>query len=462
MLKNKAKIFTVDPAPVGGMSESYERKRMGYKDVKGFKKSIPTRLFETAWKFESKRPQELKDDGVKYIAGMYGPLSLMICIAASFTVSLLPAHNVLIHPNYWYESMFSIIPFSLFTASLSAVGMKVVLNPFNKSTFKVAIDLFIFTKATEIIVYCSIHVIWTTILGYFEPFPGRPTIAQYLSLIALCARLWHLIPKALRSDPEFKRRCKFYFYRGLYNIFTTMQLVWMTALLEYFYEHFRDVQWTIALIVVIKKAINERISDYLTNKCASPETLSQSKFNARISINIAYSFWMAISLATTSTSATSHVFLGINFFIDMALCYKVIRLDRKSTRSDQATEKKQCLRKEALTELILNEIVEVMAPVAFILSYTIAYHGPNKDILGNVGCEIWNYQKVEDLYSFLVPVVEMALIDSGSIMLAGILLWWFCRINIIREYCVLMNTYWVYFSVSGGAYVIAVSIIYTK
>ena len=53
--------------------------------------------------------------------------------------------------------------------------------------------------------------------------------------------------------------------------------------------------------------------------------------------------------------------------------------------------------KKKYREKILNEIVEVMAPVVFISSYTIAYHGPNKDILGNVGCKIWNYQKVEDL-----------------------------------------------------------------
>ena len=40
-----------------------------------------------------------------------------------------------------------------------------------------------------------------------------------------------------------------------------------------------------------------------------------------------------------------------------------------------------------------------------------AYFGPNKDKIGNVGCEVWHFKKIERLQESLIPVAEMALID---------------------------------------------------
>ena len=142
----------------------------------------------------------------------------------------------------------------------------------------------------------------------------------------------------------------------------------------------------------------------------------------------------------------------------MILCYKAIRMDGKISGEHRNVNERQNKQKEILAELVLNEIVEVLVPIAFIASFSLAYYGPNKNILGNVGCSIWHYKKIDDLHAFLMPVAEMALLDSASVMLAGMSLWWFCHISIWKEYCRIIKQYWTYLALRGGTFIAVVSI----
>ena len=113
------------------------------------------------------------NDVFKNIHSLYGPLALLILTSASFSVALIPVHNVITHPEYWYEIIFSSFSSSFFMASCCVIGLETVLNPFNNRILQVFFDLFITFKLTEILMCCSIHIIWSTILRYIEPFPHR-------------------------------------------------------------------------------------------------------------------------------------------------------------------------------------------------------------------------------------------------------------------------------------------------
>ena len=221
----------------------------------------------------------------------------------------------------------------------------------------------------------------------------------------------------------------------------------------------RDIQWMAAPALPLLKEINDCIIGMLSTTMTSkdPNNHDESKFIGKIGNNMVYSFFLAIYLATQSTKATEYVLLGINFAINLTLCYKVIRLDRKVWGAAGNIEKWQRMKNDALTELILNEFIEVMAPIAFIGSFSIAYFGPNGDTFGNYTCGEWQYKKVENLHSYVMPVVEMALLDSGSLILAGLSLWWFCRINLWHKYCKTMKRYWMYLAFRGGLYISIVS-----
>ena len=65
-------------------------------------------------------------------------------------------------------------------------------------------------------------------------------------------------------------------------------------------------------------------------------------------MNVTYSFYNAIFLTGVATKVTEYVLLGINFVIDMKLCYQAIQFKRKISGLNDETEKKQNLENEVL------------------------------------------------------------------------------------------------------------------
>ena len=91
----------------------------------------------------------------------------------------------------------------------------------------------------------------------------------------------------------------------------------------------RDIQCLVALIVPVTKEVNDRIIDRLITKAASPANVVEASFIGNISNNLSYSFWLAITLATSATEVTCLVLLGINFCINLVICFKALKLDSK-------------------------------------------------------------------------------------------------------------------------------------
>ena len=408
--------------------------------------------------------KSLKADEESSRNGLLGLFTLAILIFAPFSISLLPLKNKVGETTkYWYELMYSTFSFYLFCVLSLVTSINVALSPFKKSLLKVIIDLLLFSKASEIILLCIMHLLWSDVLGYFEPFPFRHLISTYASLALLSARMWNLMPQQRRLDPIFRRQFTAYMCLTWWIIFVTFQLIVM----EYLFNRVSDrIQWEVALTVPITKEINDRILDRLATKATLSDNLVQAKFIWKISMNVSYSFWIAVSLAT-ATKATGYVLLAINFGIDLTLCYRVIKLDNTISTVDCKNTKHQSLKKEVLTELILNEIIEILAPIAFIGTTLIAYYGPNRDNLTIFDCtgkwisERWICLSREmDIRSFLRPVLVMTLIDSGSVVISAVFLWWHCRINIWVEYCRTINNYWIHLAVWGGTFISGVSTIW--
>ena len=199
------------------------------------------------------------------------------------------------------------------------------------------------------------------------------------------------------------------------------------------------------------------IVDKLLSKAATQENMEKAKLIGVIHNNVSYSFWLATSLATSITIDTGFLLLGINFAINLIFCVKVIRLDKKICPAGPDSEQTEACKKQALTELLVNEIVEIIVPFAFIGSYLTAYYGPNASIMIDVGCKIWNHEPVEDLLGLILPVLEMAMMDSGSLILAGFILWYFCQLNILHEFHNTIRTYWMYLAMGGASFMSIVS-----
>lgn len=372
----------------------------------------------------------ISKDGIerKCNCTFYGTLTLLILIGAPFSFTLIPLHNIHKDQKYWYELAINTLSYQIFCAILYAVTFRDMLRQFvNISTARVATQLFLTQKGSEVIGFCIIHIIWSDILGFYEPFPFRQTFMSYVSLIVIIVR------------------CQAFIYTLFWFLFVAIQL---TAIVTIILPKIsRDIQWIVAFVFPLTKELNDRIIGFLIAKAVSSENLMEAKFIGKIVINLLYSFWAAITLINIEANTTEILLLAINFLINMRLCYQIILLERKVSGVNGKFRKDS--RKRILTELVLNEFVEIVIPTALIGVYSIFFFGPQNVVYRD---------GIDNLQSFVMPIVEMALIDSTSVILAGILLWRLCRINILQEYNKIINKYWIYMASHGGAFICLVRV----
>ena len=112
-----------------------------------------------------------------------------------------------------------------------------------------------------------------------------------------------------------------------------------------------------------------------------------------------------------------------------------LEIARKNNETDVENQIK------LLQDLILNEMIEVMAPLAYLICFMVAYYGPNAGLIGNIRNSYWQYKAVEDVAHTIQFVLMFLLIDFSSALIGYFLLWKVYRINLYRAYIVIQNEF---------------------
>ena len=87
-----------------------------------------------------------------------------------------------------------------------------------------------------------------------------------------------------------------------------------------------------------------------------------------------------------------------------------------------------------------------------------AYFGPNAKILGNIKLEIWQFDRpITDIEAYTSKVSILMGVDLFSLVVNGILLWTFCRINVLKVLKKLQQKYWQFFAIAEGYILMEVS-----
>ena len=88
----------------------------------------------------------------------------------------------------------------------------------------------------------------------------------------------------------------------------------------------------------------------------------------------------------------------------------------------------------------------------YIAIVLVAYHGPNKAILDNVGCDKWKWKSIPNLTNFLIALFRMFIIDLLALPVTCFIMWKFVSINFMKHPCRDFTNYWPYITaVAGGA-----------
>ena len=94
-----------------------------------------------------------------------------------------------------------------------------------------------------------------------------------------------------------------------------------------------------------------------------------------------------------------------------------------------------------LQEVMINEWVELVIPLAYLVFLMMAYYGPNNELIGDIGNSYWQYIEIENMEQPIMYLSAFFFVDLVSLLTSGTLLWFFCKINMYIAFAELQKEF---------------------
>ena len=218
-----------------------------------------------------------------------------------------------------------------------------------------------------------------------------------------------------------------------------------------------ELQWIIAIVMPGMRELHVIIIHkiLLNARPCSPDILL---FGVDMGMHSFHSFWTTLIL-TRVGDPTVYSILGVEFLLHLFSCYQIIKIRKQiQTMDTDSNEDQQKELNDALAGLVLGESLEIFVPFSYLITFLSAYYGPNAFILGNIRNSYWEYSEVDDVVAAIIVTLKMFSIDLGIGIVTGLILFLFCRINFLQEFCKFLKTYWAWIALRIGAMLIRVSL----
>ena len=371
----------------------------------------------------------------KYL--FYGVLSVLITWVSISPFSLIPVHNIVLYPNYWYEFPLQLFGYGPLLSAFIILHCSYWMNIDNIKKTRHFSIMCLIAYVGMTILYPTGYIIWTDVLHYQYPIPFNGYLYWYTILICLYVTLWFQFPVDWRNNDAFRKRLKSFLIAILCNQIITLQYSIISKVLIMFQKKY---QWAIAIFLPFIREINIWAMAKLASKasCGDKESAAiTSAFN----IGTRHSLFLSYVLASVATLTSSIVIFSLDFLINISMCLRIVWLHKKRP------EKKEKII-SLLQDLAIAEMVEFLVPLVYLLCFSTAYYGPNSKLLGNIGNGYWQYNAVEDVDYAIKMVCLFFLIDLFSGIMCYLILWISSRIDLLTAYIALQKEFGVIFLIT--------------
>ena len=194
---------------------------------------------------------------------------------------------------------------------------------------------------------------------------------------------------------------------------------------------------------------------------SSDNLLWISNMTSTVLINIHHAVWVTIVISTKTSRFTTYCILAAEVLLNLYTTFTIIKRHRLVSPTSANERERNEVKEEAL-KLSGIEMVEILTPIAYAITFSMAFYGPNADIIGGVKFSGWQYSEVIDIGSYLIESGMMFIADFACLVVSGVLLRKFTSINLIEEGYKLLHLYWPLISISMAETMFMVNLITLK
>ena len=375
---------------------------------------------------------------VKYQNICYGILVIFCCVLFSSPTILIPQHDTIKYPEYWYEGMINFhLTYPLHWLCVVYMSDELLLQTKAITSFRSGLLVYTITVIVWDITYCTGYLFWTFVLGLNWPIPFI-AFTNYVGVVAFIVTLWYQFPLDMRADEDWRKKIKAYLQSGLWTVFVSFEYQLYTKIFQAFPN---KLQWVLPLMLPIALSWNKLVHNKIVKRCAASNKIGVKMYNNIVMIGN-HALFISIIVGSSATQATSFSFFLVKFLTDIHHCYKILRIDKKIRPQESNVDALAKQKLDAVSVLALVEIMEVLIPLTYGITFSIAYYGPNSTILGNIGSSKWHFNSVKNIGGTLTSVSQMFLIDLFTGVVIGVILWKSVSINLLAHCCNVMKTYW--------------------
>lgn len=371
---------------------------------------------------------------------------IVVSIVPTFTYTLIPLHNVVLYPYYWYETLYIFGMWSIWVAILNIYLSGYYLNIRYIIQYRHLLSLWLSMIITSFLIMVIIYFIWTHALSFQFPMPWMGYIVGYPTyFIVGNARSWFLFPSEWRKNRDFRKRFKFRIGTIVWALLMGLQYELASVVMTKYQNVYQPI---LSLLFVFIREANAWISGKLIKNTANGD-VSGAQHVASSYVTIFYGVVICYILGSSATKETSFVLMGLDFVINIYLSLKLVWLKKQRPVDIE----KQI---DVILALARNELIECVTPIAFIIAFVVAYYGPNCDLIGNVCAEIWQYTAIKDINGMVITSIMLFIVDFFSTVTSSIILWRYCKTNFLKALIASEKEYGLAFGIMLGTTVFTV------
>ena len=132
-------------------------------------------------------------------------------------------------------------------------------------------------------------------------------------------------------------------------------------------------------------------------------------------------------------------------------CYCIAKLHRKVGFDNLQLKTRREEQEKEVKILALSEVLEILVPLSYTISFIVAYYGPNATILRSIKNNYWGNTISGDIGAVLNTEALLFSADFSSLVVSIICLRYFCRINLLKQFCLALKKYWYLIATIAGA-----------
>ena len=260
-------------------------------------------------------------------SGLHVFTILFGCGLSMSIMTLIPRHDSILEPEYWYEIIFPAGFWIIFTTTAMILDWFILMERDSPIPILSYLKVISTTFLGWLMLFSTCNILWMKILNYSPPMPCICNLCGIPTIIVGIVAVSKFVPHDFVEIQEYKRKCcKFVKYYLLWIVIGSMKAILSTIFFNAL--RYTDAQCVFAVLIPMAK----RFTNLVLSK-AMRQMIGTNSEKANVSLMVTINFHYGLFVATSLSGARSITIVCmvvVEFLIQISMSYQILKLHKKS------------------------------------------------------------------------------------------------------------------------------------